>query len=57
MMLMGCFDRWAVRHVKWIKPLDSLSLDELFQLQQDVGMAIAKKLEVKAVEKRLEVKK
>lgn len=44
---MNLFDRWALKHVNWIKPLSSLSLQELYQLQRDVGMAIAKKLEIK----------
>lgn len=55
-MYLGCFDRLAVRHAKWIKPLDSLTLNELFQLQKDVGMAIARKVEVKAFERRMEEK-
>lgn len=44
-------ERWLIKNINWVKPLDDLSLEELFKLQHDVGMAIAKKMEVKGWEK------
>lgn len=41
---MGIVDNWLIKKIKWIKPLNSLTLDELFKLQQDVGKAIEFKL-------------
>lgn len=41
---MNFFERWFVKKIKWVKPLDSLTLSELFQLQRDVGKAIGDKL-------------
>ena len=46
MIVLGCFERMFAK-----RSLSSLSLDELFQLQHDVGMAIAKKLNVRREDK------
>lgn len=54
---MKWFDRWAIKHTTWIKPFDELTLQELSKLQQDIGNAIAKKLEVQNWEKQMENKK
>jgi hypothetical protein len=42
---MKIIDRWLMRRITWAKPLDSLTLGELFLLQQKVGEAIAKHIE------------
>ena len=44
---MKFLDKWMVKHINWIKPLESLELHELFKLQNDLDRAIAKKLETK----------
>lgn len=53
---MNVIERWFVRRIKWVKPLDDLTLDELFKHQRDVGMAIAKKLEVQGWERKMKDK-
>jgi len=50
---MNFIERWAVRRITWMKPLDDLSIDELFKLQHDVGMELAKKLEVRGWERKM----
>lgn len=44
---MKWLDRYLIKHITWMKPIDNCTLQELFQLQQDVGKAIAKKMEIK----------
>jgi hypothetical protein len=48
---MKLFDRWVIKHVKWIKTFDSLDLRELFNLQHQVQETIDKKLEAMHKEK------
>jgi hypothetical protein len=54
---MKLFERWFIKRINWVKPIEHLTLEELFKLQRDVGMAIAKKLEVKGWENKMEGKK
>lgn len=54
---MNFIERWVVKRITWMRPLEDLSLDELFKLQHDVGMAIAHKVEVREWEKRMENEK
>jgi hypothetical protein len=42
---MNFIERWAIKRITWIKPLEDLTLQELFKLQQDVGKAIQKKMD------------
>jgi hypothetical protein len=50
---MNFIERWVVRRITWMRPLEDLSLDELFKLQRDLGMEIAKRMEVQGWERKM----
>ena len=41
---MGLLERWVIKRINWIKPLDDLTLQELFTLQRKLGHAIESKV-------------